>query len=178
MSEDDTRAELIEPKLKESGWGVVENSRVRRNFPITLGRIQGSGKKAQPLVLEYNGRKLAVIEAKKSSLNVGEGVAQAKEYAKKLQIEFTFATNGHEIYQIDMVTGKEKSVKSFHTPEEVWNKTFRTQNEWKDKFNAIPFGGNKKPWFYQEIAINKTIDAIAEDKKRLLLTLATGTGKT
>ena len=158
MSEDDTRAELIEPKLKESGWGVVENSRVRRNFPITLGRIQGSGKRAQPLfadfVLEYNGRKLAVIEAKKSSLNVGEGVAQAKEYAKKLQIEFTFATNGHEIYQIDMVTGKEKSVKSFPTPEEVWNKTFRTQNEWKDKFNAIPFGGNKKPWFYQEIAIN------------------------
>ena len=68
MSEDDTRAELIEPKLKESGWGVVENTRIRRNFPITLGRIQGSGKRAKPLfadfVLEFNGRKLAVIEAK------------------------------------------------------------------------------------------------------------------
>ncbi|MFH1585946.1 MAG: DEAD/DEAH box helicase family protein [archaeon] len=182
MSEDDTRAELIEPKLKESGWGVVENSRIRRNFPITMGRIQGSGKRAQPLfadfVLEFNGRKLAVIEAKKSSLNVGEGVAQAKEYAKKLQIEFTFATNGKEIYQIDMVTGKEKTVKSFPTPQDVWDKKFRTQNNWKDKFNAIPFGGNKKPWFYQEIAVNNVMDAIAEDKKRLLLTLATGTGKT
>jgi len=182
MSEEDTRAELIEPKLKESGWSVIENSRIRRNFPITLGRIQGSGKRAKPLyadfVLEFNGRKVAVIEAKKSSLNVGEGVAQAKEYAQKLQIDFTFATNGKEIYMIDMGTGKEKTVKSFPTPQELWDKTFRTQNEWKDKFNAIPFGGNKKPWFFQEIAVNRVMDAIAEDKKRLLLTLATGTGKT
>jgi len=182
MSEEDTRAELIEPKLKESGWGVVENSRIRRNFPITLGRIQGSGKRSKPLyadfVLEFDGRKVAVIEAKKSSLNVGEGVAQAKEYAQKLQIDFTFATNGKEIYQIDMGTGKERLVKAFPTPQELWDKTFRTQNEWKDKFNAIPVGGTKKPWFYQEIAVNRVMDAIAEDENRLLLTLATGTGKT
>src|SRR3989344_9640551 len=131
MNEEDTRVELIEPKLRESGWGVIENARIRRNFPITLGRIQGSGKRAQPLfadfILEFNGRKLAVIEAKKSSLHVGEGVAQAKEYAQKLQIDFTFATNGKEIYQIDMETGKEGPVKAFPTPLELWNKTFRTQ---------------------------------------------------
>jgi type I restriction enzyme R subunit len=182
MSEDDTRAEQIEPRLKESGWGVIENTRIRRNFPITRGRIQGSGKRAEILradfILEFNGRKLAVVEAKKSSLNVGEGVAQAKEYAQKLQIEFTFATNGKEIYMIDMETGKEALVKRYPTPQEIWNKTFRTQNKWKDKFNSIPFGGNKTPWFYQEIATNKTMDAIAEDDNRLLLTLATGTGKT
>ena len=164
MSEQDTRAELIEPKLKESGWGIIENTKIRREYPITAGRIQIGGKRAKPLfadfVLEFNGRKLAVIEAKKSSLNVGEGVAQAKEYAKKLQIDFTFATNGKEIYQIDMKTGKEKLVKNFPTPHEVWNKTFRVQNEWKDIFNAIPFGGKNKPRFYQEIATNKVLDAI------------------
>lgn len=182
MSEDDTRAELIEPKLKESGWGVVENTRIRRNHPITDGRIQIGGKRAKPLfadfVLEFNSRKLAVIEAKKSSLNVGEGVAQAKEYAKKLKVDFTFASNGKEIYQIDMKTGKEALVKNFPTPLEIWNKAFRVQNEWKDKFNAVQFGGKNKPRFYQEIAINRVLDAIAEDKNRLLLTLATGTGKT
>ncbi len=182
MSEQDTRAELIEPKLKESGWGIIENTKIRREYPITAGRIQIGGNRAKPLfadfVLEFNGRKLAVIEAKKSSLNVTEGRAQAVEYAKKLQIEFTFTTNGKEIYQIDMETGKEALVKSFPTPEEIWNKTFRVQNEWKDKFNAIQFGGKNKPRFYQEIAINRTLDAIAEDKNRLLLTLATGTGKT
>lgn len=101
MSEDDTRAELIEPKLKQSGWGITENSRIRRNYPITLGRIRVGGKRAQPLfadfILEFNGRKVAVIEAKKSSLNVGEGVAQAKNYAEKLNLDFTFATNGKEI---------------------------------------------------------------------------------
>lgn len=182
MSEDDTRAELIEPKLKESGWGVIENSKIRRNYKITDGRIQVGGKRANPLyadfILEFNGRKLAVIEAKESSSNVGEGVAQAKNYAEKLHIDITFSTNGKEIYQIDMETGKEALVKSFPTPEQLWNKTFRVQNAWKDKFNSIPFGGKNKPRFYQEIAINRTLDAIAEDKKRLLLTLATGTGKT
>jgi len=182
MSEDDTRAELIEPKLKQSGWGVVENSRVRRNYPITLGRIQVGGKRAKPLfadfILEFNGRKLAVIEAKEKSSEVGEGVAQAKNYAEKLHIDITFATNGNEIYQIDMETGKEALVKSFPTPQQLWNKTFRVENEWKDKFNAVQYGGKNKPRFYQEIAITKVLDAIAENKKRLLLTLATGTGKT
>lgn len=182
MSEDDTRAELIEPKLKESGWGVVENSRIRRNYKITDGRIQVGGRRDKPLfadfILEFNGRKLAVIEAKKSSSSVGEGVSQAKNYAEKLKIEFTFSTNGKEIYMIDMETGKETPVKAFPTPQELWDKAFRVQNEWKDKFNAIQLGGIKPPRYYQEIAINRSLDSIAEDKKRILLTLATGTGKT
>ncbi len=182
MSEEDTRAELIEPKLRESKWSIVETSKIKRNRQITLGRIQANGKRENPLfpdfILEFHGRDIAVIEAKKSSKNVGEGVAQAKLYAKKLQVEFAFATNGKKIYQIDMETGKEKEVDKFPTPQEVWNKTFRIQNEWKDKFNGIFYGGNRPPRFYQEIAINRVMDEIAEDKKRLLLTLATGTGKT
>jgi len=126
----------------------------------------------------YKGRKLAVIEAKSDVQTVGEGVAQAKEYALKLNLETTYATNGKEIYQICMETGKEGIISAFPTPNELWNKTFHIQNNWKEKFDAIPKGGIYEPRFYQEIATNKVLDAIAEEKTRLLLTLATGTGKT
>ena len=182
MNEAETRAELIDPKLRASGWGIIEDSKIQREYYITIGKIQTGAGRAKPLIadyiLVYKGRKLAVIEAKSDEEEVGEGVAQAKNYAEKLHLEFTFATNGNEIYQIDMETGKEAIVKSFPAPEELWNKTFRVQNEWKDKFDAIPLEGEKGKRFYQEIAINKTTDAVAEGKNRLLLTLATGTGKT
>ena len=182
MSEDDTRAELIDPKLKDSGWGVIEGSKINRNFPITLGRIQTGNIRASPLradyILSYKGRKLAVIEAKESCFEVGEGVAQAKDYAEKLHIDFTYATNGKEIYQISMESGEEGLINNFPTPDELWNKTFHIQNNWKEKFNAVPKGGIYEPRFYQEIATNNILDAIAEEKNRLLLTLATGTGKT
>jgi type I restriction enzyme R subunit len=182
MNEDETRAELIDPKLKESGWGVIEGSKINRNFPITLGRIQTGNIRASPIradyILSYKGRKLAVIEAKSDKKEVGEGVAQAKEYALKLYLETTFATNGKEIYQICMETGKEGIIEKFPTPDELWNKTFNIKNNWKEKFDAIPRGGIYEPRFYQEIATNNALDAIAEGKNRLLLTLATGTGKT
>jgi type I restriction enzyme R subunit len=124
---------------------------------------------------------LAVIEAKKSDLGYGEGVAQAKEYAAKLQLETTFSTNGKEIYSICMKTGREELIERFPTPEELWNKTFSDQNEWREKFSEIPIndkGGTWKIRFYQEIAIQKTLEAVAQKKQRILLTLATGTGKT
>jgi type I restriction enzyme, R subunit len=182
MTEDDTRADLIDPKLKESGWGIVESSKINRNFPINLGRIQPGNRRAVPLradyVLSYKGRKLAVIEAKDEIYEVGEGVGQAKDYAEKLHLETTFASNGNEIYQICMETGKEGLIDKFPTPEELWDKTFTKQIEWKEKFNAIPNKGIYTPYFFQEIATNKVLDAIAEKKNRLLLTLATGTGKT
>jgi len=182
MNEAETRAELIDPKLKDSGWGVVEGSKVLREHHITIGKIQTGAGRAKPVIadyiLSYNGRKLAVIEAKKTKLGATEGVAQAKEYALKLNLETTFATNGKEIYQICMETGKEGLIKKFPTPDELWNKTFKIQKDWKEKFNEIPRGGIYEPRFYQEIATNKVLDAIAEEKNRLLLTLATGTGKT
>ena len=182
MTEDDTRAELIDPKLKDSGWGVIEGSRINRNFPINLGRIQPGNIRASALkadyILSYKGRKLAVIEAKSEKFEVGEGVAQAKNYAEKLHIDFTFATNGNEIYQVCMESGKEGIIKKFPTPDELWNKTFKIENDWKEKFSEIQKGGVYKPRFFQEIATNKALDAIAEEKNRLLLTLATGTGKT
>lgn len=182
MNEAETRAELIDPKLKESGWGVVEGSKILREYHINIGKLQTGAGRAKPTIadyiLVYNGRKLAVIEAKSDELEVGEGVAQAKEYALKLYLETTFATNGKEIYQICMETGKEGLIKNFPTPDELWNKTFHIHNDWKERFNAIPKGGIYEPRFYQEIATNKALDAIAEGKNRLLLTLATGTGKT
>ncbi|MBC2700678.1 MAG: DEAD/DEAH box helicase family protein [ANME-2 cluster archaeon] len=182
MNEAETRAELIDPKLKESGWGIIEDSKVLREHHITLGKLQTGAGRAKPLisdyVLVYKGRKLAAIEAKSDEKEVGEGVGQAKNYAEKLHLQTTFATNGKEIYQICMETGNEGLIQQFPTPDELWNKTFNIKNNWKEQFNAIPNGGIYKPRFFQEIATNKALDAIAEEKDRLLLTLATGTGKT
>jgi len=129
----------------------------------------------------YKDRKIAVIEAKSDELEVGEGVAQAKNYAEKLYIETTFSSNGKEIYQICMRTGAEGSIDRFPTPDELWNKTFSTHSHWRDTFSRVPFenlGGTKNIRYYQEIAVNNTMAAIAEEKQRILLTLATGTGKT
>ena len=184
MNEAQTRAELINPKLKEFGWGVEEGSKILYEYHITAGKIQSVGK-SKPLIADYvlvfRGIKLAVVEAKSDEQEVGEGVAQAKLYAEKLKLDTAYSTNGKEIYRISMSTGKEGLVKSFDTPDELWNKTFAKQNDWRDKFNAVPFedvGKTKDLRYYQEIAINNTMSAIADDKQRILLTLATGTGKT
>jgi len=185
MNEADTRAELIEPQLKQSGWGVIEGSKILREYHITKGKIQTGGERSKPLiadyVLIYRGLKLAIIEAKSNALEVSEGVAQAKHYAEKMRLETTFSCNGNEIYQVCMKTGGEGLIANFPTPEELWNKTFSSQNEWREKFNQIPLeyvGGTKDERYYQEMAVNNTMNAIAEDKQRILLTLATGTGKT
>jgi type I restriction enzyme, R subunit len=107
-----------------------------------------------------------------------EGVAQAKAYAEKLHIEFTYSTNGKEIYQISMKTGREGIVEKFPTPEESWTRIYSDRDEWKERFFSIPLEGEKGKRYYQEIAVNNAMQAIAEEKNRILLTLATGTGKT
>ncbi|RJR27908.1 DEAD/DEAH box helicase [candidate division WWE3 bacterium] len=185
FNESETRAEYIDPKLTESGWGIVEDTKILREHRFTEGRIQVGGTRAKPeiadYILVYKTRKLAVIEAKQFDLTATEGVTQAKEYAQKLVIDYTYSTNGQKIYQINMKTGKEEYVDKYPTPDELWNKTFSDQNEWKEKFNNIPFetiNGAMGARYYQEIAVNKATDAIAENKQRILLTLATGTGKT
>ncbi len=185
MNEAETRAEYIDPKLKASGWGIVEGTKVLREYHITAGKIQTGGGRAKPLiadyVLVYHGRKLAIVEAKSDELEVGEGVAQAKNYAEMMHLDTTYTSNGKKIYQICMKTGKEELIAAFPSPADLWNKTFATQNQWRDKFNQVPFedvGGTKEVRYYQEIAVNNAMAAIAEDKPRILLTLATGTGKT
>lgn len=185
MNEAETRAELIDPKLKSCGWGVIDGSKVLREYRITEGKIQVGGVRGKreiaDYVLVYRGIKLAVVEAKSVDLEVGEGVAQAKLYAEKLNIETTYSTNGKEIYSICMRTGAEGVVSNYLSPDELWSKTFDKQNEWRDKFSAIPFedkGGSWQLRYYQEIAVNNTLEAIANNRNRILLTLATGTGKT
>jgi type I restriction enzyme, R subunit len=184
MNEAETRAELIDPALKAAGWGVVEASRIGREV-ITLGRLQGAGRRAAPMkcdyVLTYRNHKLAVIEAKRRDLPDTEGVAQAKTYAAKLQARLAFSTNGVGIYQIDMKTGAENYVPRYPSPEELWNLDFSEENAWRDRFAAIPFedqGGTKEGRYYQHNAVTNALEAIAKGKKRMLLTLATGTGKT
>lgn len=188
LNEAETRAELIDPALKAAGWGVVDASRVRREM-ITLGRLQGAGKRAKQdiadYVLIYRGQKLAVIEAKKRSLPVTEGLAQAKRYAERLQTRFAYATNGAGIYRIDMETGTEGEVAGYPTPEALWAEAFgsadEATNSWRERFGAVPFedkGGFWQPRYYQHNAINLALEAIAAGRERILLTLATGTGKT
>jgi Type I site-specific restriction-modification system, R (restriction) subunit and related helicases len=183
MNESQTRLTKIDPKLKANGWGTTADSYILTEVPITRGRISQTIK-PRPMkadyILQYKGVKLAVVEAKSDEKPVGEGVMQAKEYAEKLKIRFTYATNGDAIYQIDMETGEEGEVEDFLSPEEIWKLTFGDVDEWRDKFNAQPLynDGQKVPRYYQEIAINKVLDAVAAGKKRILLTMATGTGKT
>ncbi|MDO9314809.1 MAG: DEAD/DEAH box helicase family protein [Burkholderiaceae bacterium] len=192
MNEAETRAEHIDPALKAVGWGVVEGSRVLREHGITLGRLQGSGgqsRRAQAeiadYVLVYRNTKLAVIEAKAWAKPLTEGVGQAKSYATKLAVRFTYATNGQAIYGIDMTTGAEGDVASYPSPDELWALTFAesdaTSAVWRDRFAAIPFedkGGTWQGRYYQDIAITRVLEAIAAGRDRILLTLATGTGKT
>jgi len=116
MNEAETRAEHIDPALKAAGWGMVEGSRILREYPITLGRIEGHGRRGKALiadyVLVYRNHKLAVIEAKAWDKPLTEGVGQAKDYAGKLAIRFTYATNGQGIYGIDRPKGPKARCRS------------------------------------------------------------------
>ena len=189
-NEADTRADLIDPKLKSAGWSVVDNSFIRREV-ICPGRIITGGSRGTPLacdyVLIYKGKKLATVEAKKEKLSYTEGVRQAKDYAQRLQCRVTYATNGHEIYQIDMQTGEERLVDGFLSPDQLWSLTFNDRSnesftiEWRNRFTAIPYeskSGKWEPRYYQENAIQNVMEAIAKGRNRILLTMATGTGKT
>ncbi|WCT78115.1 EcoAI/FtnUII family type I restriction enzme subunit R [Novosphingobium humi] len=184
MNEAETRAELIDPALRAAGWGVVAESRTRREV-IAPGRIMGRGKRARGLscdyVLVYRNTKLASVEAKAATKSYTEGVAQAKDYASRLQTRFAYATNGKEIYRIDMQTGAESLVDAFPTPQELWDTTFASANAWRDRFAAVPYetaGGKFETRYYQHNAIEAVLKAISEGRDRVLLTLATGTGKT
>lgn len=188
MNEADTRAELIDPALRAVGWSVIDGSRIRREV-IAPGRLQGGGKRAKQdiadYVLEYRGQKLAVVEAKKRDLPLTEGLAQAKRYAERLQTRYAFCTNGVGIYRVDMHTGTEGELGSWPAPDDLWSTTFGAEqtatDQWRERFGAVPFedkSGAWQPRYYQHNAIHNTLEAIGAGKSRILLTLATGTGKT
>ena len=185
MNEAETRAEHVDPALKAAGWGVVEGSKILREHRITAGRIEGHGRRGKAdiadYVLVYRNTKLAVVEAKAWDEELTAGVGQAKDYAAKLALRFTYSTNGKGIYAIDRETAREGDVAAYPTPEELWAMTFAEANAWRDRFAAVPFedkGGSHPGRYYQDIAVERVMQAIAEDRQRILLTLATGTGKT
>ena len=195
MNEAETRAEHIDPALKAAGWGVVEGSKILREYPITPGRIEGHGRRGKPLiadyVLVYRNRKLGVVEAKALDEELTEGVAQAKNYAGKLAVRYAYSTNGQGIYQVDMspvpqpstlnLQPAEGEIPNYPTPEELWAMTFAQANAWRDRFSTVPFedkGGSHPSRYYQDTSVERTMEAIAAGIMRILLTLATGTGKT
>ena len=196
MDETATRRKKIDPALYSVGWEQVPESEIltEQRAYITPGQVsrlpQNRHPKKADYILEYKKQKLAVIEAKSDERNVSEGVEQAKLYAELLKIRYAYATNGDEIWAIDMgvkdtqgnyiIPSKEGPADKFPSPQELWAMTFPEKNEWRDKFNLCPLnrGGGREPRYYQEIAINKVLEAIAKGKDRILLTMATGTGKT
>ncbi|MBW8330713.1 MAG: DEAD/DEAH box helicase family protein [Prolixibacteraceae bacterium] len=193
MNEAQTEYEYIDPALKAAGWGVVEGSQVRKQWPISQGRLLGQGRRSKPLkadyVLRYKNRSLAVIEAKARDLYYTSGVAQAKDYAERLNVRFTYATNGLKIYGIDMQMCLEGDINHYPSPDELWNLTFpapvtakEAENaSWNERLFAVPFEDKSGTWqlrYYQDNAVTKVLEAVAKGDTRILLTLATGTGKT
>ena len=190
MNESDTRLKKIDPALKAAGWGVVESSDLfteQRAYLLAPGRIVTKAKRNPDKIdylLTYKGVKIGIVEAKSDEKDVSAGVEQAKKYAAAMNIRYTYSTNGDKIWAIDMDAKPgdftEGFVDRFPTPDELWAMTFPDKNDWRDKFNLTPFNrdGGKVPRYYQENAVNAVLDAVSRKVDRILLTLATGTGKT
>lgn len=180
FSEADTRAKFIDPKLREGGW---EDYTIREYY-FTEGRILLGGERSKRLfadyLLRYKNVNLAIIEAKRLDKHPTEGLQQAIGYAGKLKVKYVYATNGKQLYEFDMQAGKGDYIDDFPAPEELYNRSFEQASDFKEELLSVPFylTGDKTPRYYQEIAVNKAIEAIVDNKKRILLTLATGTGKT
>ena len=180
-SESDTRVKLIDPKIKESSWS--ENNIVREYY-FTDGRKLIGNKRGKryfvDYLLTYKNTNLAIIEAKAQTKDPLDGLQQSINYAQKLKIDFVYATNGDKIYEHSLIEGSGRWVENYPTPDELFNKKFGQIDTKKEQTITCPFHieGNMKPRFYQQIAVQKSIEAIASGKDRILLTLATGTVKT
>ncbi len=180
-SETDTRINLIDPKLYDSGWS---NNFIVREYYFTDGRKLIGNKRGKryfvDYLLTYKNTNLAIIEAKAQNKDPLDGLQQSINYAGKLKIDFVYATNGHKIYEHSLISGNGKFVENFPSPSELFERKFGEIAKTKEQVITYPFHieGNMKPRFYQQIAVQKTIEAIADNKDRILLTLATGTGKT
>lgn len=190
MNEADTCRKYVVPKLVSAGWDDEPHS-ISEQKTFTDGRIFLVGesprrkkkKRADYLLCYARDFSIAVVEAKPNYRKPGGGLQQAKEYAEILGLKFAYATNGEGIVEFDYTTGKERELKSFPSPQELWSRYCRSQgieDEQVKKRLLAPchHSPGKSSRYYQEIAINRSIEAILQKKKRVLLTMATGTGKT
>jgi type I restriction enzyme R subunit len=189
ITEADTCREFVTPRLVEAGWSVSPHA-IGEQRTFTNGRIivaggrvrRGKQKRADYLLYYRRDYPLAVVEAKEAGLPAENGVQQAREYAEILGLKFAYATNGHRIIEIDYTTGTEREVDRFATPAELWQRLTDAAHvpesavaHLLEPFNLV---SGKVPRYYQQIAINRVIEAILLGEKRILATLATGTGKT
>lgn len=186
MNEADTCRKYITPKLHAAGW---DDDQIREQVTFTDGRIVPSGRRAvrkeqcrADYILRYTSDyPIAVVEAKAEGVNAYDGFGQAKGYAEILGVKFAYATNGHEILEFDYNTGETRELKRFPSPDQLWERLNRGKSfdDGSRKEQLLSPTRSKYPLrYYQEIAINRAVEAILSGKKRLLLTLATGTGKT
>jgi type I restriction enzyme R subunit len=192
LNEADTRINLIDPKIYSSGW---TNDLISREFPISVGRIELIGenyRRAAPKKADYvlrltqNSEIVAVIEAKEETAEANQGMAQAKEYAQKLGVLFAYSTNGHQIEEFNFITNQQRTIENFPSPQDLKNRyteailTGVIEKEKAEKIINFPyyFTPSLKLRYYQEAAVKSAIQKIIKGNKRILLTLATGTGKT
>ncbi len=187
LTEADTCRRYVLPKLYAAGW---TDEQISEQKSFTDGRIVVTGDKVRRLaqkradyILRYRRDfPIAVVEAKSVYANPGDGLQQAKDYAQILGFKFAYATNGHGIVEHDFLTGRDNDVDSFPTADELWGRlrTSESINDATAERVLAPYYhlSGKSPRYYQEIAINRTVQAILQGKQRVLLTLATGTGKT
>lgn len=190
LSEEDIKARYITPAVESAGW---DKKQIRYEYAFTAGRIilrgnvtaRGKQKRADYVLFYKPNFPLAIIEAKDNNHPVGAGLQQAIEYAEALDIKYVYASNGDGFVEQNLVTGevKELSLEEFPSPEDMYQRYMQDMNitETGEKALLEPYyyvPGYKTPRYYQRIAINRTVDAVASGKDRLLLVCATGTGKT
>ena len=195
LSERDICTQFILPALKKAGWNIA--TQVREEVSFTDGRIyvkgnkttRGKRKRADFILYYKSNIPIAIIEAKSNKLSVNAGIQQGIEYSNILDIPVVFSSNGDGFYEHDktLSTGqieRELSLDSFPTPDELWKvykKYKKIDTHDKEKIISEDYyfdGSGRSPRYYQQIAINRTVEAIANGQKRILLVMATGTGKT
>jgi len=191
LTEEDIKVKYITPAIQKSNWDI--QTQMRCEYYYTSGKInvrenvasRGKGKKVDYLLSYKSNIPIAIVEAKDNNVTVSHGIQQAMDYALDLDIPFAYSSNGTGFYEHDMITGIEKeiSMEEFPTPEELWNRYIQEKELTEEQLKVItePYyfmSAYKTPRYYQRIAINKTIEAVAKGQNRILLVMATGTGKT
>ncbi|MCP4164574.1 MAG: DEAD/DEAH box helicase family protein [Chloroflexi bacterium] len=189
MNEAEIRFRLIDPKLKAAGWETAPHS-LSPEHVIAPGRIVplgGTARREPPLRADYllryaPNQTIAVVEAKRDTLPAGSGLQQAKGYAERLRLKFAYSSNGKRVVEFDYLTGRERTLATFPTPAELWRRLHgqTAANAGESERLLTPYYRipDKTPRYYQEIAINRAVEANLSGQRRNLLTMATGTGKT
>ncbi len=194
LNEDETCRAYVLPALAHAGWN---DDQIRSQYRINDGKIVATARRHAPgrpliadYVLEYRADlPIGVVEAKRTRISAADGIEQAKRYALRLGLPFAYATNGQTIYEIDLLAGRINTVAAFPSPADLWAR-FQSHEVIDSELTArlvqAPFNHQlrnwdnsvKRPRYYQRLAVNRALAAIGRDQKRILLTLATGTGKT